>query len=83
VKNRLTASQHFGLPVRAWVDDILLLGGLGVEDTEFADQMLRCSFCGVAPKGESDNIKNTCLSVTFASLFPLEFFWYVASGLQK
>jgi hypothetical protein len=67
-KNRFTASRHFWLPVRAWVDDILLLGGLGVENTEFADQTLRC---GAAPKGSlTVNIKSICLAVTFASLFP-------------
>jgi len=52
--------------------------------TECADHTLHCSFCGVAPKGESGNqnlehlfSRNFCLSL------PLDIYWYVASGLQE
>lgn len=76
MKIRLTAPQHFALPVLAWLDGILLLGGLGVEDKQNA-RIIRyiVLFVGLRRR-ESLPIKisNTCLAVTFASLFPLTFF---------
>jgi hypothetical protein len=85
MKTRLTAPQNFALPVRAWLNDILLLGGLGVEDKQNA-WIIRyvVLFVGLRRRESLPiKIKNTCLAVTFTTLFPLIFFWYVASGLQK
>jgi hypothetical protein len=86
MKNRPTARQHFALPVRAWLDDILLPGGLGVEDKQNA-RIIRyiAIFVGLRRRESVPiKIKNTCLAITFAPLsLPLDIFWYVASGLQK
>ena len=85
MKNLPTAPQYSALPVCAWLDDILLPGGLDVEDKQNA-RIIRyiVLFVGLRRRESVPiKIKNTCLAVTFASLFPLTFFWCVASGLQK
>jgi hypothetical protein len=70
MKNRPTVPQYFALPVRAWLDDILLPGGLGVEDKQNA-RIIRyiVLFVGLRQRESLPiKIKNTCLAVTFASL---------------
>jgi hypothetical protein len=69
------ATPHFALPVCTWIENHFLVGGLGFEDQQ--NSFLVIYFCGVGPRGKSNNQNQEngmekhsgyCAAVTFCFL---------------